>query len=127
MLFKYFAMLWAVRSTLAQRPSSTSICDYYTSALLKENTGTNQYMVLTLVVNTALIGNYTQPNVGISVPGILNKGEYGGEAIDLLPYFDGGLVSTNNNNMSSVMSFLDGGGAVPLMQNKPANDTTSNQ
>jgi len=47
--------------------------------VLKEDTGANQHILSTLVVNTALIGNYTQPNVGIKVSGILNKGEYGGE------------------------------------------------
>lgn len=40
----------------AQRPTNTSICDYYTTALLKENTAANQYTLLTLVVNTAVIG-----------------------------------------------------------------------
>jgi hypothetical protein len=41
----------------AQRPANTSICDYYTTALLKNNTAANQYTVLTLVVNTAVVGN----------------------------------------------------------------------
>ncbi len=127
MLFKRFALLGVVGAAVAQRPSSVSICDYYTTALLKDNTAANQYMLLTLVVNTALIGNYTQPNVGVMVPGILNKGDFNGTAVDLLPYFSGGLVSTNNNNTPSVMSFLDGGGAAPLKQSKPANDQTSNQ
>jgi len=45
-----------VRS-LAQRPENTSICDYYTAALLKDNTAENQYSVLALLVNTVVIGN----------------------------------------------------------------------
>lgn len=49
----------------ASRPMNTSICDYYTTALLKDNTPANQYKLLQLVVNTAVIGNYTMPNVGI--------------------------------------------------------------
>jgi hypothetical protein len=40
----------------AQRPTNTSICDYYTTALLMNNTAANQYTLLTLVVNTAVIG-----------------------------------------------------------------------
>lgn len=44
-------------SASAQRPSNTSICDYYTTALLKENTADNQATLLTLVVNTVVIGN----------------------------------------------------------------------
>lgn len=113
----------------AQRPSNESICDYYTTALLKQNTAKNQYTLLTLLVNTAVIGNYTQPNVGVSVPGILNpNGMYNGTKINLVPYFDGGLASTNDGGkMGVAKNFLDGGAAAPLMKNMPANDNTSNQ
>ena len=45
----------------AQRPKDTSICDYYTTALLKENTAKNQLTLLTLVVNTVVIGNCKSP------------------------------------------------------------------
>lgn len=45
----------------AQRPSNVSICDYYTTALLKNNTAENQYTLLTLLVNTAVIGNCESP------------------------------------------------------------------
>lgn len=113
-----------------QRPANTSICDYYTTALLKTNNATNQYTLLTLLVNTAVIGNYTKtPAPKNAVTGILNNGTYNGTAITLLPYFDGGLLSTNINNGSppGAQNFLDGGGAAPLMMNMPANDTTSNQ
>jgi hypothetical protein len=41
------------------RPANVSICDYYTTALLKNNTAENQKTLLTLVVNTAVIGNCT--------------------------------------------------------------------
>lgn len=49
--------LTAACTVLAQRPNDTSICDYYTTALLKNNTAANQYTVLNLVVNTVVIGN----------------------------------------------------------------------
>lgn len=128
MQFKALALLAAVGAAVAQRPSNTSICDYYTTALLKENNATNQYTLLTLVVNTAVIGNYTKPNVGIKVPGILATGTFNGTTVNLLPYFNGGLASTNNGGDAGVaVSFLDDGGAVPLMMNKPANGTNSNQ
>lgn len=39
------------------RPEDVSICDYYTKALLKNNTAENQATLLTLVVNTVVIGN----------------------------------------------------------------------
>ncbi|KAH7040583.1 uncharacterized protein B0I36DRAFT_371176 [Microdochium trichocladiopsis] len=112
----------------AQRPSNTSICDYYTTALLKNNTAENQATLLTLVVNTVVIGNYTQPNIGLKVPGILAPGTFNGQEVNLLPYFNGELASSNRGGDVGVsVNFLDGGGAAPLMENKPANDNTSNQ
>lgn len=113
----------------AQNSSAPSACDKYTTALLKVNNATNQYTLLTLVVNTALIGNYTQPNVGISVNGILKPGTYNGTAINLLPYFDGSLNSTDRGGTGGVsVNFLDDGGAAPLLKNLPSNgNQTSNQ
>ncbi|RDW89187.1 hypothetical protein BP6252_01219 [Coleophoma cylindrospora] len=129
MLFKSLALTAAVvGSAVAQRPSNESICDYYTTALLKNNTAANQLTLLTLVVNTAVIGNYTTPNVGIMVPGILAPGTFNGTDVNLAPYFSGALASTNTGGSSGMsVNFLDGGGADPLKMNKPANDTTSNQ
>ncbi|KAK3380889.1 hypothetical protein B0H63DRAFT_434251 [Podospora didyma] len=112
----------------AQRPTATSICDYYTTALLKNNTAENQLTLLTLLVNTVVIGNYTMPNVGVIVPGILAAGVFNGNKVDLLPYFTGDLLSTNRGGSKGVsVNFLDGGGAAPLRKNMPADDPTSNQ
>lgn len=75
-----------------------------------------------------MIGNYTKPNVGIAVPGILAKGTYNGAEVNLLPYFNGMLASSNRGGDSGVaVNSLDDGGAAPLLLNKPANGTTSNQ
>lgn len=121
-------LLALVTSSIAQRPSNTSICDYYTTALLKNNTAANQQTLVTLVVNTAVIGNYTMPNVGIKVAGILAPGTVNGTAVNLLPYFTGALASSNRGGSSGVsINFLDDGGAAPLMMNMPANGTSSNQ
>ena len=126
MIVPTLAVLALVGAASAQRPTNTSICDYYTTALLKNNTADNQYTLLTLLVNTVVIGNYTKPNVGIAVPGILAKGTFNGTAVNLLPYFDGGLASSNRGH-AVAENFLDDGGAVPLMMNKPSNGTSSNQ
>ena len=112
---------------LAQRPADVPICDYYTTALLNNNSAQNQYLVLTLLVNTVVIGNYTQPNVGIAVPGILAPGKFNGEDINLLPFFNGCLNIANRNNTAVNRNFLDGGGAAPLMMNLPSNNSTSRQ
>lgn len=67
------ALVTAAVATLAaaQRPEDESICDYYTTALLKENTAENQATLLTLVVNTVVIGNCktlaTRPQCSSSV------------------------------------------------------------
>lgn len=114
-------------SAKAQRPANVSICDYYTTALLKESTGENQLTLLTLLVNTVVIGNYTEPNKN-AVPGILAKGQYDGQEVNLLPYFTGGIASSNRGGSSGVsINFLDDGGAAPLTMNKPSNGTSSNQ
>ena len=59
MFFKTVAAAAVVAAGVAAegRPSNTSICDYYTTALLMNNTAANQNTLLTLVVNTAVIGN----------------------------------------------------------------------
>jgi len=106
---------------------NVSLCDKYTTALLKDNNATNQYTLLTLLVNTVVIGNYTKPNMN-AVPGILAKGIYMGQNVNLLPYFDGSLKSSNRGGSSGVsINFLDDGGAATLMKNMPANGMTSNQ
>jgi len=112
-------------SAVAQ--SNSSLCDKYTTALLMNNTADNQLTLLTLLVNTVVIGNYTKPNHN-AVPGILAKGNVNGTDVNLLPYFNGGLASSNRGGDSGVsVNFLDDGGAVPLMMNMPANGTSSNQ
>lgn len=62
------------------------------------------------------------------VPGILAPGEVNGTKVNLAPYFTGDLESTNRGGDSGVsVNFLDGGGADPLKNNKPADDESSNQ
>jgi hypothetical protein len=50
-------ILAVIGTVAAQRPTNTSICDYYTTALFKNNTADNQYALLTALVNTVVIGN----------------------------------------------------------------------
>jgi hypothetical protein len=59
----------------AQRPADTSICDYYTIGLPKDNNATNQVALLVLVVDTTMIGNYSKVNVRFRVRGILTSGD----------------------------------------------------
>lgn len=57
MQLKNVMLAAAVTFVDAQRPKDQSICDYYTTALLKTNNATNQATLLTLLVNTVVIGN----------------------------------------------------------------------
>lgn len=94
---------------------------------MKDNNATNQYTLLTLLVNTAVIGNYTTPNHN-AVPGILSpNATINGTKVNLAQYFDGSLESTNVKGTPEAVNFLDGGGAAPLMMNKPSNNSGSNQ
>ena len=54
---KTIVALAAAGTVAGQRPSNVSICDYYTTALLENNTAANEYTLLTLLVNTVVIGN----------------------------------------------------------------------
>ncbi|ESZ90916.1 hypothetical protein SBOR_8688 [Sclerotinia borealis F-4128] len=122
------AALVLVGAVGAQRPKDTSICDYYTTALLKDNTATKQLILLTHLVNYALIGSYDKSNMGgLLFPGIFGGGTYNGIKVDLLPYFDGRLASTNVGNKPVTVNFLDDGGFRPLSQGLPSFGTTSNQ
>lgn len=109
--------------TTAQRPTNTSICDYYTPLLLGTNTAPNQLLLITLLVNTFVIGNYTTPNVGLPCAGIAAPALYNGTTIALLPYFTGAYNSTNEGGDSGVggVLFLDDGGAGPLGKNMGSN------
>jgi hypothetical protein len=122
--FAYLALVGVLGSAVAQ---DVSVCDKYTTALFTDNNSTNQYTLLTLLVNTVVIGNYTQPNKN-AVPGILAKGEYMGTEVNLLPYFDGTLASSNRGGSAGVsINFLDDGGAEPLTRNLPSNGNDSQQ
>ena len=58
MRYNSLALVAAAAATVsAQRPEDEPICDYYTEALLEENTAENQATLLTLIVNTVVIGN----------------------------------------------------------------------
>ena len=58
--FTCIAVMAAVGSTMAQ---NASVCDKYTTALFKANNATNQYMLLKMLVNTAVIGLFSVPHI----------------------------------------------------------------
>ncbi|KAL4899299.1 hypothetical protein BDW74DRAFT_183832 [Aspergillus multicolor] len=106
----------------SSRPSSTTICDFYTRQILGKNTAENQQLLMTLLVNTFVIGNYTTPNTGVTVAGIAAPAVYNGTNVELLPYFTGALNSTNlGGDHGASKLFLDNGAAEPLAANMSSN------
>lgn len=63
MHFKHILLSAAAAGSFAsaQRPTNTSICNYYTAAVLKNNTAENQLTLVTALVNTVVIGNCKWP------------------------------------------------------------------
>jgi len=107
-----------------------SICDKYTISLLGENTLANQALLMTIFVNTGMVGNYTTPNIGISVPGVIWPSVWQRKPINQMPYFNGELASSNlevDLGHGVAVNWLDGGGPEALRQNLAAFDQSSNQ
>ena len=126
LLLAHLALLATFSPTLAQRPSNMSICEFYTGSILGENTASNQLLLITIWINTFVLGNYTTPNVGIPVHGFATPDVYSGTEVALLPYFTGAYDSTNLGGSSGVSKlFLDDGGVVPVAKNLSSNGSTS--
>ena len=120
------AFLTLLTSSLALRPSNISICDFYTPSILGQNTASNQLLLVTIWVNTFVLGNYTTPNVGIPVHGFAKPDVYNGTTIELLPYFTGAYNSTNlGSNSGTTKLFLDDGGPVPVLKNMSSSGNTA--
>lgn len=113
MLFLYF-VLFAI--TLAERPGSISICDYYTQAEYGSATEENQLKLMQGIVALAFAGPKSIPtkNASKELTGILNPGIQDGHRVDLIPFFNGTLASTNLNNQPVGINWLDDGSLAPL-------------
>lgn len=99
---------------MAQRPSGSSICDYYAEVRFGTNSSTTQYKLIEGIVAMAFGGGNATSNASSSLTGILNPGKFNDIAVDLHPFFDGSIDSTNLNNQPIGIDWLDGGGVGPL-------------
>ena len=115
----------------AQRPNDTSICDYYANKVVGNNTAASQQLLMTLILNTAFLGNYSKTySSGVLVTGLASVGEYQGTSVNDLPFFDAGYASANDfvTPHGVAKNFLDDGGPVPVSMNLPSNgNKSSNQ
>ncbi len=109
----FAAVLW-FGLTLAQRPSNASICDYYSISLYGENTTEFQSKLMQEIVALAFAGGANIPNISSEITGILNPGQFNDEFVNLQPWFNGSIDSTNLNNQPVGINWLDGGGTEPL-------------
>ncbi|KFY73859.1 hypothetical protein V499_06067 [Pseudogymnoascus sp. VKM F-103] len=113
MLLLYFLLFATI---LAQRPSTISICDYYTQIEYGTASEGNQLKLMQSIVALAFAGPKSIPskNVPKELTGILNPGVQGSQRVDLLPFFNGSLASTNLNNQPVGINWLDDGVLTPL-------------
>ena len=100
--------------SLAQRPSNSSLCDYYAGDLYGQSTEATQAKLIKSIVSLAFAGPANMPDVRPEVTGILNPGKFNGQYIDLQGWFNGSKDSTNLNNAPVGIDWLDGGGRQPL-------------
>ncbi len=99
---------------LAQRPSNTSLCDYYAIQRYGANTTTTQFNLVQGIVALAFAGSSGVPNASASITGIFNPGTYNGVNVDLGSWFNGSIDSTNVNGRPTAIDWLNGGGKAPL-------------
>lgn len=111
--------------------SKVSICDTYSASILGAASPENQHLLMTLFVNTALAGNHTTPNTGIAVNGTIRPGQWKGEAVDLMPWFNGALASSNpcpdDCGQGVSVNWLDSGGAAALRENRTSDEVGTSQ
>lgn len=111
------AVLFGV--AMAQRPPSSSICDYYTLVKYGSASEANQLKMMQGIVALAFGGPTAGSIKADSVPdgltGILNPGVHDGVPVNLLPFFNGSIASTNLNNLAVGINWLDDGGKTPLV------------
>ena len=111
-------LLLATRAA-AQRPENVSTCDYYTERKYGKASPLHQYHLIQSIVSLAFAGSSSLPaeNVSEKITGILNPGveEETGTAVNLLPWFNGSIPSSNLNNQAIGIDWLDDGEVQPLL------------
>lgn len=100
--------------SLAQRPSYASTCDYYAQVRYGVNNSNTQFQLMQDIVILSFGGSFHLNNFTTDVTGILNPGYYQGTYVNLMPFFNGSIQSSNLNGQPVGIDWLDDGGTVPL-------------
>ncbi|KAH8647732.1 hypothetical protein BX600DRAFT_443082 [Xylariales sp. PMI_506] len=103
-----------VGSSIAQRPTNASVCDYYAETLYGSNSSDTQHKLIQHIVALAFEGGTALSNKPTELTGILQPGTFGDVDVDLRQYFNGSRASTNVNNAPIGINWLDEGGTEPL-------------
>jgi hypothetical protein len=99
--------IWAAH---AQRPASTTPCDYYAQLRYGSNTNITQFRLTQDIVTMAFGGPFDiTTNVSSDLTGIWNPGNFEGLNVYLRPWFDGTRETSNFNNAPVAINWLDGG------------------
>lgn len=111
--------LCASCGVLSQRPSNNTLCDYYAIKLFGSNTTDSQYKLIQNILALAFAGGNGISNASSELTGIFNPGTIiapDGTTIpvDLQPWFNASIPSTNFNNAPAAINWLDAGGKTPL-------------
>ena len=118
-------ILFLFGATQAQRPSTASTCDYYAQSLYGANNSQTQYQLVQHIVALAFAGAPSgNTNISSDITGILNPGTFQDLPVDLAPWFNGAIDSTNLNDQAVGINWLDDGGLSPL--HSYINGSTSN-
>jgi hypothetical protein len=112
MMLVVLAILFGV--SFAQRPTNASTCDYYAESLYGVNSSTTQFQLIQSIVALAFGGGFNLSNVSSDITGILNPGTFQNLTVDLRPWFNGSIDSSNLNDQPVGINWLDDGGTDPL-------------
>jgi hypothetical protein len=111
MLFDPSKMLFLLAvffaTVLGQRPDNTSLCDYYAEALYGTNSNVTQFRLIQSIVGLAFAGPFNLPNASSDLTGIWNPGTFNGHSVNLRPWFNGSIASTNVDNQALAVNWLD--------------------
>lgn len=106
-----FILLFAFLCGLsrAQRPDDATLCDYYAENLYGDKSNASQAKLVRSIVSLAFGGPEGLQNVSEELTGILHPGNFEGISVDLQPWFNGSIDSTNLNNAPVGINWLDQG------------------
>lgn len=109
-------LVFLIYACQAQRTNTNlSTCDYYAEQLYGQNNNVTQYRLIQHIVSLAFGGgDFPGSNVSSDITGILYPGSISGTPVDLRPWFNGTIDSTNLNNQPVGIDWLDDGGTQPL-------------